>query len=99
MTWTTLTMAKKQVAVPATDCANDDLLRMYLELAEALSLEYLNLGGSPAPEPRGPNATEQEDRQATILIGAMYLWFGHLWRYRGDDEDGIAPKSLIQGGP
>src|SRR5689334_5504724 len=97
MTWMTLTMAKKQVGVPLTDCANDDLLRMYLEQAEALVLEYLNLGGSPVPEPPGPNATAQERRQAKIFTGAMYLQFAELWRFRGDDEQGMVPESRIPG--
>ena len=95
--WTTLEMAKKHVGIPADDYANDDLLRLKLGEAEALVLEYLNLGGSPVPEPPGEDATPQERRQAKIFIGAMYLQFAELWRYRGDDEDGTLPQSAIRG--
>jgi len=95
--WTTLEMAKKQVGVPLSDCANDDLLRMYLENAEAEILEFLNMGGSPVPEPVDVNASQQERRQTKIIRGKMYQLFAHMWRYRGDDEDGVAPKPALRG--
>lgn len=85
--WTNLNMAKKQVGIPLSDCANDDLLARFLEQAEAMVLNYVSNDGAVA-EPTAPNAR---------ISGAIYLQFAELWRFRGDDVDGEVPESAIRG--
>lgn len=85
--WTTLEMAKKQVGVPLADTANDDWLRMVLSQAESMVLNYITNDGADT-EPTPPDAE---------ILGAMYLQFAELWRFRGDDVDGDVPESRVRG--
>lgn len=84
--WTTINMAKKQVGIPLTECANDDWLRMKLAEAEAMVLNYAVNNGIDVPSP--PNYK---------VSGAIYLQFAELWRFRGDDLDKDPPQSRIPG--
>jgi hypothetical protein len=79
-------MAKKQIGMSLSNCSQDDWLRAKLEEAEAIVLAYLQT--TPAPEP-----------PAHRIRSAMYLQFAEFWRFRGDDEEGAAPKSRIPGAP
>ncbi len=85
--WTTLEMAKKQVGVSLDDTALDDWMRMKLAEAEQMVLSYVINDDATvvltAPDPE--------------ISGAIYLQFAELWRFRGDDMDGDAPKSRIPG--
>lgn len=84
--WTTLEMAKKQVGIPLDDCTNDDWLRMTLAAAEAEVLGFVINTGIDVPT--FPNKK---------LSHAMYVYFAHLWRFRGDDTDKDVPQSRIPG--
>ncbi len=86
--WTTLEMAKKQVGIDLTDSALDDLLRMYLRIAEAMCLNF-------AQNDVLPVLTAPDDE----ISGAIYLQFAELWRFRGDDVDKDPPQSFIPGAP
>ncbi len=87
--WTTLEMAKKQVGIPLSDCANDDWLRMILAAAEQACLEFLQNASADVPV-APPDKT---------VSHAMYMQFAEFWRFRGDDENGDPPKSFIPGAP
>lgn len=81
-------MAKKQVGIPLTECANDDWLRLQLSIAEQFVLNIeTNNGADPLPTP--------PDFEIT---GSILLVFGELWRHRGDAMQGEGPEqSTIMG--
>lgn len=81
----TLTQAKTQAGIPASDTTLDTQLEFWMNAAEQMVLGYLK---TDAPDP-----VNERLKQAMLLV------FTEFWRFRGDDNDGTVPKSRIPGEP
>lgn len=87
MEYLTLEMAKKRARLPLTSTHEDDVLLGYLEEAQAIVLAYLQTTKADTPPP--------DDR----IRNAIGLQFAELWRFRGNDPEGVAPAPRIAGAP
>jgi len=81
MALVTLATAKDQLEIDTSDI-RDEMLRLRIEMAEAIVLDYLEITDG------SPQTWTNEADTPPVVLAAILLMLGHLHAHRGDDAAG-----------